>query len=291
MSAFYFQNQNSPQSQSEPLRSIRFAYGINQLKQTQNRWRSQWLRLRYEFERRRREWHRLPIEEQQRREVRLWMWGAGILLTFITSLSVFDARQARSAQSLKVPEGLRLIRVQLIGPDHEAAMEWPDDVNRVDLYTSESTRPLLRGVDLWRSSRGGRGSFSVLLPEALLSGSGLPKELKFPLRAVLRSDSDVIGESRVSTALAPQLDQAKSVRSIPFNRRVRKPIIHTEDGIDEAQTHQLETSMEDDEDSNFEKYAVTNPSDEDSADEMNLAGSEMNMNASKKLPPQHTEDD
>gem|GEM_PF-5575143 len=291
MSAFEFQNHNSPHAQSEPVQSQRFQIGHGRMKPALNFCLSQWRRLRYEFESRRREWRRLSDEEQQRREVRLWMWGAGILLTFITSLSVFDARQARSAQSLKVPEGLRLIRIQLIGPEQEAAMEWPDDVNRVDLYASESTRPILRGVDLWRSVRGARGSFSVLIPEALLSDSGLPRELKLPLRAVLRSDKDAIGESRTSSASGPLRDQTQSLRSAPLVRRARKPIIHTEDGIVEAQSHQLEASLEVDEETDVSASAWPNHSEDDPKDGMPLAMPELNTNSAMKLPPQHTEDD
>lgn len=306
MSIFNSQNQIPTQfpqdhSQSEKLQPTRFHSA--RFIQILNRWRSHGLSLRHELESRRREWRRLPLEEQQRREVRLWMWGAGILLTFITSLSVFDARQARSAQSLKIPDGLRLIRVQLIGPDHEAAMEWPDDVNRVDLYTSESTRPLLRGVDLWRSSRGPRGSFSVLLPETLLSDSGLPLELKLPLRAILRSDSDLMGETNVSTTSASTRHQSQSLakhatpnmRSPQVARRGRKPIIHTEfgigDGTEDAQTTQLGALMEDDEDAITDSSASTSLSEEHPEVETEPTISELKANAAQKFPPQHTEDD
>lgn len=306
MSIFNSQNQIPTQfpqdhSQSEKLQPTRFHSA--RFVQILNRWRSHGLSLRHELESRRREWRRLPLEEQQRREVRLWMWGAGILLTFITSLSVFDARQARSAQSLKIPDGLRLIRVQLIGPDHEAAMEWPDDVNRVDLYTSESTRPLLRGVDLWRSSRGPRGSFSVLLPETLLSDSGLPLELKLPLRAILRSDSDLMGETNVSTTSASTRHQSQSLaqhatpnlRSPQVARRGRKPIIHTEDGIgdgtEDAQTNQLGALMEDDEDAITDSSASTSLSEEYPEVETEPTISELKANAAQRFPPQHTEDD
>lgn len=306
MSIFNSQNQIPTQfpqdhSQSEKLQPTRFHSA--RFVQILNRWRSHGLGLRHELESRRREWRRLPLEEQQRREVRLWMWGAGILLTFITSLSVFDARQARSAQSLKIPDGLRLIRVQLIGPDHEAAMEWPDDVNRVDLYTSESTRPLLRGVDLWRSSRGPRGSFSVLLPETLLSDSGLPLELKLPLRAILRSDSDLMGETNVSTTSASTRHQSQSLaqhatpnlRSPQVARRGRKPIIHTEvgigDGTEDAQTTQLGALLEDDQDAITDSSASTSLSEEHPEVEAEPTISELKTNAAQKFPPQHTEDD
>lgn len=150
--------------------------------------KSQWLNWRLRLEERRLHWKRLPLEEQQRREIRIWMWGAGTLLTLVTTLSVVEARQARLAERVAIPEGLRMIRIQLIGPDHEAALDWPDDVSQVDLYSSQDARPVLKGVDLWRSPR---GIFSVLVPETLLEESGIPRDLQLPLRAIRRAQPDV----------------------------------------------------------------------------------------------------
>ncbi len=265
---------------------------------------SRWQIWRDAWDKRRRSWQRLPIEEQQRREVRLWMWGAGGLLTLMTALSVVEARQSRHEENFKIPEGLRMVRINLIGPDHEAALEWPDDVNRVDLYSSQHSRAILRGVDLWRSPR---GSFSVLVPESLLQESGLPRDLQLPVRAIRRGEyenrelpaapeSNAEAEAIRLRSNSSALHRERSSGTSKSRRRTSTVVIHTELGLDP-----------DPDATAREEWRGTNPNDAkedlsesspltvDDGEMLNMSSPSMTTEDSQTMtdrpPLQHLEDD